>query len=152
MKGKKSKGGWILNSISVVVVLVLVAVLAFSIAMASYYYSSVSTSLENMAKAATSFLEDYTESDYRAYVTRYVANFEERDRLELQFLSRYGSVQQSTSGLTANISPGTPDIADAINNQRTRAWMGRDPSTGEHILAVSSPLCGFPIQLETPAS
>ena len=143
-KGKSKGGGirkrWILNSISVVVALVLVAVLAFSFAMASYYYTSVSTSLENMAKAATGFLESYTESEYKAYVTRYVSNFENKDKLELQFLNRYGSVQQSTSGLTANSSPGTPDIIDAIDNQRTRAWTGKDPRTGERIMAVSSPV------------
>ena len=146
MKKKKTKsaGGirrrWILNSISVVVIVILVAVAAFSIAMASYYYTSVSTSLVNMAKAATGFLEDYTESEYRAYVSRYVSTFESKDKLELQFLSRYGSVQQSTSGLTANISPGTQDIIDAINRQETSPWTGKDPSTGEHIMAVSSPV------------
>ncbi len=140
----KSAGGirrrWMVNSISVVVVVLLVAVTAFSFAMASYYYTSVSTSLENTAKAATGFLEDYTESEYRAYVSRYVSTFEEKDRLELQFLSRYGTVQQSTSGLMANISPGTPDITEAINNQTTRPWTGKDPNTGERIMAVSSPV------------
>ena len=144
MKKTKSMGGirrrWILNSISVVLVLVLVAVVAFSIAMASYYYTSMSSDLESTAKAATSFLEDYTESEYRAYVSRYVVNFEKKDVLELQFLSRYGSVQQSTSGLTANISPGTPDITYAINNHTPRVWTGNDPSTGERIMAVSSPI------------
>ncbi len=131
---------WILNSISVVVVVVLIAVSAFSIAMASYYYTSVSAGLENTVKAATSFLEDYTESEYRAYVSRYVSDFKSKDKLELQFLNRYGSVQESTSGLTAGISPGTQDITDAINNHETRAWTGRDPNTGERIMAVSSPV------------
>lgn len=133
MKKKKTKsaGGirrrWILNSISVVVIVILVAVAAFSIAMASYYYTSVSTSLVNMAKAATGFLEDYTESEYRAYVSRYVSAFESKDKLELQFLSRYGSVQQSTSGLTANISPGTQDIIDAINRAGDKHLDGKRP-------------------------
>ena len=144
MKKAKSMGGirrrWILNSISVVLVLVLVAVIAFSIAMASYYYTSMSADLESTAKAATGFLEDYTESEYRAYVSRYVVNFEKKDVLELQFLSRYGTVHQSTSGLTANISPGTPDITYAINNRTPRVWTGNDPRTGERIMAVSSPI------------
>ena len=131
---------WILNSISVVVILVCVAVFAFSIAMASYYYTSISAALENTAKAATGFLEDYTESEYRSYVSRYVATFEMKDRLELQFLSRYGTVQQSTSGLTANIAPGTQDIADAITYQKVGSWTGKDPRTGERIMAVSSPV------------
>ncbi|MGN0968260.1 MAG: sensor histidine kinase [Oscillospiraceae bacterium] len=145
MRKKKSKGGgirkrWILNSISVVVVLVLIAVSAFSIAISSYYYTSMSAGLESTVKAATSFLENYTESEYRAYVSRYVSAFESKDKLELQFLNRYGSVQESTSGLTAGISPGTPDITDAINNHRTQPWTGKDPNTGERIMAVSAPV------------
>ena len=146
MKKKRSKGiggirrRWMVNSISVVVAIAFVAVIAFSAAMASYYYTSVSTGLKNTAAAATGFLEDYTESEYRAYVSRYVANFEMKNHLELQFLNRYGSVQQSTSGLMANVYPGTQDIADAIETQDVGIWSGKDPDTGERIMAVSSPI------------
>ncbi len=146
MTKKKSKGvggirrRWMLNSIIVVVVIAFIAVIAFSAAMASYYYTSVSTGLVNTAAAATGFLEDYTESEYRAYVSRYVSAFEMKERLELQFLSRFGSVQQSTSGLMANIYPGTPDITDAIETHDVGTWSGKDPNTGERIMAVSSPV------------
>ena len=146
MKEKRTKsiGGirkrWMLNSIAVVVIIAFVAVTAFSAAMASYYYTSVSTGLKNTAAAATGFLEDYTESEYRAYVSRYVSTFEMKEHLELQFLNRYGSVQQSTSGLMANIYPGTQDIDDAITTQDVGIWSGKDPSTGERIMAVSSPV------------
>lgn len=146
MKTKKGKGiggirrRWLVNSIGVVILLVFIAVTAFSAAMANYYYTSVSTALENTVDAVTGFLEDYTESEYRSYVSQYVATFESKDKLELQFLSRYGSVQESTSGLTANISPGTPDITEAISLRETRPWTGKDPNTGERIMAVSSPV------------
>ncbi len=146
MKRKRSKGiggirkRWMLNSIAVVVIIAFVAVAAFSAAMASYYYTSVSTGLKNTAAAATGFLEDYTESEYRAYVSRYVSTFEMKEHLELQFLNRYGSVQQSTSGLMANIYPGTQDITDAITTQDVGIWSGKDPNTGERIMAVSSPV------------
>ena len=146
MKKKRSKGiggirrRWMLNSISVVIVIAFVAVIAFSAAMASYYYTSVSTGLKNTAAAATGFLEDYTESEYRAYVSRYVSNFEMKNHLELQFLNRNGSVQQSTSGLMANIYPGTQDITDAITTQVVSIWSGKDPNTGERVMAVSSPV------------
>jgi signal transduction histidine kinase len=140
----KSAGGirrrWIVNSISAVVLIVVIGVVAFSVAMAGYYYTSMSTGMENAAKAATGFLEDFTESEYRAYVSHYVSAFEDKDKLELQFLSRYGTIQESTSGLTANMAPGTPDISEAINHQRTEPWTGKDPSTGERIMAVSAPV------------
>lgn len=146
MKKKRSKGfggirrRWLVNSIGVVVLLVFIAVTAFSVAMANYYYNSVVTALTNTVDAVTDFLEDYTESEYRSYVSQYVAAFESKDKLELQFLSRYGSVQESTSGLSANISPGTPDITEAIGLRQTRPWTGKDPNTGERIMAVSSPV------------
>ena len=146
MKKKRAKGiggirkRWMLNSIVVVVIIAFVAVAAFSAAMASYYYTSVSTGLKNTAAAATGFLEDYTESEYRAYVSRYVSTFEMKEHLELQFLNRYGSVQQSTSGLMANIYPGTQDITDAITSYDVSIWSGKDPNTGERIMAVSSPV------------
>ena len=131
---------WILNSISVVLLLVLVAVAVYSIVMANYYYTSMSASLESTAKAATGFLEGFTESEYRSYVSRYVSDFELKEKLELQFLSRYGNVQESTSVLTANSNPGTEDIVNAINNRDSNVWIGRSPDTGEWIMAVSSPV------------
>ncbi len=144
MKKEKNVGGirkrWLRNSLGVVIVVVIVAVFAFSVAMANYYYNSMFSALVNTTEAATDFLDDYTESEYRAYVNEYVSAFEGKDRLELQFLSRYGNVQQSTSGLTANMSPGTPDILNAINLHTTGTWMGKDPNTGERIMAVSSPV------------
>jgi len=146
MKKKRAKGvggirrRWILNSISVVVILVLVGVFAFSVAMASYYYTSMSTALVNTTEAATGFLAEFTESEYRTQVSGYVSDFASKDRLELQFLSRHGNVQQSTSGLTAGISPGTPDITRAMESQMTEPWTGKDPNTGERIMAVSSPI------------
>ena len=144
MRKAKSVGGirrrWLRNSLGVVIVVVIVAVFSFSVAMANYYYNSMFSALVNTTEAATDFLDDYTESEYRVYVNEYVSAFEGKERLELQFLSRYGNVQQSTSGLTANMSPGTPDILNAINLHTTGTWMGRDPNTGERVMAVSSPV------------
>lgn len=142
-KASKNRGirrRWMVNSISVVLLVVLVAVTAFSIAMSSYYYTNLSTGMTNTAKTVAAFFENYTESQYRANMTRQIADFEEKDRLELQFLSRYGNIQESSSGLTANTSPGTPDITEAITSQTLRSWVGNDPSTNERIMAVSAPI------------
>ena len=66
--------------------------------------------------------------------------YEDKDRIELQFIGSTGRIQMSTSGLTAGISPGTSDITSAIANQEIRPYQGRDPETGEKILSVSAPL------------
>ncbi len=66
--------------------------------------------------------------------------YEDKDRIELQFIGSTGRIQMSTSGLTAGTSPGTSDITSAIANQEIRPYQGQDPETGEKILAVSAPL------------
>ncbi len=131
---------WMGTILSTTVVILVVAVSAFSVAMVSYYYTSVSTSLENTVSSAVDFLGNYTESEYKTAVTSYISSFEDKDRLELQFLSRYGSVQQSTSGLTAGMYPGTDDVTEAMSTGQISTWVGRDPNTKEAIMAVSAPV------------
>ena len=67
-------------------------------------------------------------------------SFEDKDRIELQFISSSGRIQVSTSGLTAGTSPGTGDITQAIETAEMTPFRGWDPETGENIMAVSHPL------------
>ena len=69
-----------------------------------------------------------------------VAGEPNSDKLEVEYLDADGQIRFSSSDLTAFRSPGTPDIAEAISMKRTKVWIGADPSTGEHIMAASSPL------------
>ncbi|MCC8121098.1 MAG: cell wall metabolism sensor histidine kinase WalK, partial [Oscillospiraceae bacterium] len=131
---------WMGTILSTTVVVLVVAVSAFSVAMVSFYYTSVSTSLENTWSSDLDFLGNYTESEYKTAVTSYISNFEYKDRLELQFLSRYGSVQYSTSGLTAGMYPGTDDVTEAMATGQISTWIGRDTNTKEAIMAVSAPV------------
>ena len=129
------------NSISVVLFIVLLAVAAFSAAMGSYYYSTLSESLKQKAENAISSLDYYrTEAEYYDNARAVVAGEPNSDKLEVEYLDADGQIRFSSSDLTAFRSPGTPDIAEAISMKRTKVWIGADPSTGEHIMAASSPL------------
>jgi len=132
---------WMVNSISVVLFIVLLAVAAFSAAMGSYYYSTLSESLKQKAENAISSFDYYrTEAEYYDNARAVVAGEPNSDKLEVEYLDADGQIRFSSSDLTAFRSPGTPDIAEAISMKRTKVWIGADPSTGEHIMAVSSPL------------
>jgi len=148
---KKFKGirkRWMVNSISVVLLIVLLAVTAFSIALAGYYYSSMSFELKGKAESAVSGGNISNKNDYLTYAQEYVTNrFGDQDHIQVQFISAAdGTVQVSSYGmdesygLSTGTAPGTPDIAEAIEKVETRIWTGSDPHTGEHIMAVSSPL------------
>ena len=132
---------WMVNSISVVLFIVLLAVAAFSAAMGSYYYSTLSESLKQKAENAISSFDYYrTEAEYYDNARAVVAGEPNSDKLEVEYLDADGQIRFSSSDLPAFRSPGTPDIAEAISMKRTKVWIGADPSTGEHIMAASSPL------------
>lgn len=131
---------WMLNSLGVVFFVVLLGVSAFSVAMSSYYYSTISSGLEARASMATRSFRNFTETEYNNRASTYVAEFEEKGRLEIQFLSPYGRIQYSSYGLTAGTIPGTQDITTAVTEQTITPWTGNDPNTQEHIMSVASPI------------
>ena len=135
---------WMTNSLGVVLLIVLFAIAGFSVALGTYYYSTMSNNLRVKAEYVVEFFGDYsTQREYYQHVVSYVnSNFEGKDEVEMQFLGPNGAIRFSTFGLYAYSSPNTPDIAGALNaeNPQTTPWTGRDPATGEHILAVSAPL------------
>ncbi len=138
---KSIRRRWMLNSIGVVLVVVVVAVAAFSLAMANYYYSTMSSSMESSVEYMARWFSDYdSASAYLANARSTAADFTEKDRIELQFLSSAGTVQVSTSDLTVGTDPATEDIDLAIGQKAPRTWMGQDPSTGESILSVCYPV------------
>jgi len=132
------------NSVGVVLFVVMLAVSAFSVAMGSYYYATMSGGLKAKAEYVVDFFSGYsTRNEYYQHVLTYVnSNFEGKDKLEMQFLDSNGYIRFSTFGLAAFSAPGTPDIAGALDpaDPQTTPWTGNDPSTGEHIMAVSAPL------------
>jgi len=115
----------------------------FSIFIYSYYFASIRTGLETKARTATDFIAYHVERSYDSYFDsafRYAETFPEAERIEMQFLNRYGSVMISSSGFTSGASPDALDIQQALEFGRISSWVGRRASTGERIMAVSAPL------------
>ena len=131
---------WLLNSVGVVALILVLAVGAFAAALWNYYYTSTSSDLAGKASSTASSFRTYTRTQYWAAAQQTINNYEEKSRLELQFLDVSGAVRYSGNDLTSGTTPATPDIQGALNDQVTTPWMGRDPITGERIAAASSPV------------
>ncbi len=152
MEGKKKKfkgirKRWMVNSLAAVLLIVLLAVTAFSIALAGYYYSSMSSELKGRAESAVNGGSISSQSEYLQYAQEYVTDrFGDQDEIQLQFISAGGTVQvasygpDESFGLSTGTRPDTPDITEAVERVETAVWTGSDPNTGEHVMAVSSPL------------
>jgi len=143
IKVKGIKQRWMLTGIAIILVIVIVAVTAFSISMAGYYYQSVRTGLVSRAHTSAEFFTSYVTRTYAEYYQsawKYAEEFEDKDKLELQLVNTRGRVDISSYGITAGSSPGTPDIASALETGLISVWTGRTADTRERIMAVSSPL------------
>lgn len=135
---------WIFNTVMPVFLVLALIVVLFSAGVSNYYYGTMQKGLETRAQAlANSFNEYFMDNGYSGYYQKAVQSaesFEDKNSIELQFINARGKIEVSTSGLTAGTSPGTEDINRAISENEMRPFQGRDPETGETIMAVSHPL------------
>ena len=134
---------WILNTVGVVLSLGIVCVLAITASYAAYYYSNMQSDLENRAKTTTEFFADYMDQDYNEFYQSciaYTQGYEKRNTIELQFIDRRGNIIASSYGLWAVEPPKTEEIQVAIDTRDAEPFVGKDPITGERIIAVSCPV------------
>ena len=123
---------WLVNNVSVMVVLAALCVAAITLSLGAYYYSNVRSGLEAKAKTTTDFFSNYISQSYNEYYQsciQFAETFEDKDKLELQFISASGKLVASSYGEFAGKSP-----------EKLARYQGRDPDTHERILAVSSPM------------
>ncbi|MCD8382539.1 MAG: sensor histidine kinase [Clostridiales bacterium] len=137
---------WMVNSVGVVLSFVVLAVIAASVGLSNYYYSSMRTGMEARVKEACDFFSSYasTEDEYLEMANYYVTGFDDRDRLELQFIDideqKIILSSLSTYGLSTQGNAMTEDVTQAVETQEIGYWVGRDASTGERVMAVSAPI------------
>ena len=134
---------WFFNTVSVMFALVCAAVVIVSLAISYYYYTSMESGLVAKAKTTTDFFGNYISQSYNDYYQScitYAQTFEEKNTLELQFVRTNGQIIASSYGQWAGRAPQTVDIKQAVETKEIAVFTGTDPQTGEHIMAVSSPM------------
>ena len=146
-KREGKKGGiqrrWLVNIVSWVVLLAVVCVVFGSIAFASYSYSNMRYGMEAKAKASADFFRNYVNLSYNDYYqscVTFTQTFEDKNSMELQFISPDGAVVMSSYGPWSGQRPDTPDIDEAVTSSQMSVFTGRNPQTGERIMAVSTPV------------
>lgn len=151
-KEKKKKPGrrvsslrrrFLMNTAGVVCALGVICVLAVTVSFSAYYYSNLEADMLGRAAETTDFFSDYVDLNYNDYYSSciaYALGFEDKNRIELQFIDAQGNLVVSSYGQWAGESPTTPEIARAVSSRGAESYVGSDPVTGERILAVSSPI------------
>ena len=134
---------WLINTLCVVLPLAIVCVFAVTAAFAAYYYSGMESDLRYRARTTTEFFAENMNVDYNAYYQsciKYAQTYEDRNSIELQFINAQGRLVASSYGSWAGDAPRTSEIQEAMDMRTQRTFVGRDEQTGEHIMAVSSPM------------
>ena len=134
---------WLVSSLSPIFIVALLIAGTFCVVMANYYYNMMLDGLKTRAAHASDYFTSNTMTsigEFYQYANSFAAEFSERDRMELQFISSSGKILVSSYGLTAGMSPGTPDIYAAFQSRQIEPFRGVDPNTGEHIMSVCAPL------------
>ncbi len=134
---------WIINTLTVVMALGLACVLVITAVFAAYYYSTMESGMRYRARSTTEFFADYLNQNYNQYYQScitYAQTFEEKNTIELQFINTKGSLVASSYGNWAGAAPTTGEISEAMSSRGITTFVGNDPHTGEHIMAVSSPM------------
>ena len=134
---------WLVNTLFVVLPLAIVCVFAVTASFAAYYYSGMESDLRYRARTTTEFFAENMNVDYNAYYqscVKYAQTYEDRNSIELQFINAQGRLMASSYGPWAGDAPSTGEIREAMDTRTPRAFVGRDENTGEHIMAVSSPM------------
>ncbi len=134
---------WMVNTLCVVLPLALVCVFAVTASFAAYYYSGMESDLRYRARTTTDFFAENMNVNYNEYYqscVKYAQTYADRNSIELQFINAQGRLVASSYGPWAGEAPKTSEIAAAMSTRTQRAFVGTDEHTGEHIMAVSSPV------------
>ena len=142
-KGKGLRRRWLINTAGTICALGIVCGVLVTVLFGGYYYSAMESDMRLRAETTTEFFASVTDQSYaecyQSCIT-YVQTFEKRDNVELQFINTSGDIVASSCGIWAGQPPVTSDILDAVSARQTQCYIGRDPLTGEHIMAVSTPI------------
>ncbi len=133
---------WMTNSLGVVLVVVMTALAAYIVVISNTYYSTVRAALEPRAASWASFFGNYNSSydTYYTYASGVVANFSDRDSMELQFIDTSGRILMTTAWYGGGLIVQTPDVISALSSSQAQTWSGDNPLTGERVMAASAPL------------
>ena len=132
-----------LNTVLVVIALGLVCVIGITAVFTAYYYSTMESDMRARAKTSADFFTDYQNLSYTEYYqscVTYANTYSDQSDIELQFVEKDGQLAASSYGQWALEKITSDEIAEVVSSRGMASFVGKNPQTGERIMAVSSPV------------
>jgi signal transduction histidine kinase len=108
----------------------------------NYYYNTISNQLSNHAQVSASFYNKFHSNLNVMLLDNQLADIIDsfaHSNAELQVISTQGTILAASSGFAVREQLWTEDVQDAAQGATCR-WIGSNPGTNEHVMAVSTPL------------
>lgn len=130
---------WLINSFGVILVILAGLVIVGSFTVREYYYSLVRQALESRMTTLSALMDTYandSSADFTSEIRSMVANFEEKNRMELMAINGQGMVVITSSGFQSSEKLSTPDYQEALIAPNGTG-VHRGEINGEHVMSLS---------------
>ena len=140
IRGKGITRRWLVTTFSILgTALLLIFIVAVSL-IKSYYYNNIQQIVSQRASVAASYFAQ-TGSDYQLAAQSFVEGFEDKNKMEVQFINAKGRIVVTSSGFEPPVDQSIPDYTAACLSGKSGTWIGRNENR-EHIYAVTYLLKG----------
>ncbi|MDY7993745.1 HAMP domain-containing sensor histidine kinase [Paenibacillus jamilae] len=126
----------VLHYFFVVFLALLLVEVIFMFALRSYYYDTIYKKIENRIQSVSEFASKFKESEQS--LQSYLLDFS-LPKTELQVLDEQGNVIDNSTNFASDLNVQTSDVTQALVGD-TGKWIGKQPSTGQQVMAVSQKL------------
>ena len=139
MAVKRITRRWLINSFGVILVILAVLVIAGSLAVREYYYGLVRQALETRMTSLSALMDNYSNgssTDLTNEIRSMVANFEDKNRMELMAINGHGIVVITSSGFQSSEELAAPDYKESLISP-SGSSVHQGQSNGEHVMSLS---------------
>lgn len=134
---------WLIQTTAILSVIMFLTAAVLVFVLSSSTITSMRSNLSSRTNVAVRFFNRYfyaSDTELNTAAKAFVEEYEDKNLVEIQFLTNTGRVLYSSSGYAAGISIRTDDLTSSLKSGTTSSWTGTDELSGEYVMAVSTPI------------
>ncbi len=127
---------WLVNVLIIVLSIMFVFILMLSLLLSNYYYNTVDNYIADTLKGITEKYNSASSEEYQENARRFVREFEDKSKMEVQFTDSDGKIFISTSGYE-EFESVEREFKEAQNTDGYYKYIGKN-SAGESVMSFTS--------------
>lgn len=145
ISGKGITRRWLFTTFSILgTMMVVIFIISVSL-INNYYYNNIQQILDQRVSVAADYfsqtsmngVNSFSDKDYQLAAQSFVEGFEEKNKMEVQFINSKGRIVVTSSGFEPAANQTVPDYEKAlVSSDGTDTWNGRNENK-EHVFAVT---------------